>query len=215
MEIKKMRNTGLKIVSIYLIVQLLSVASQLLPSSIQPTGSILSQIFLFIFGASLMIYLDRKDQFNLPYEQAFRHRIGRILLWGILGVFLAVILQFLALQIEVRFFGTPVNSQNTVTLLAIIRQYPYFVMITSIAGPIMEEFVFRKVLFGLSLGKLGGIGAGVISSLAFALFHIDGRILVYSTMGLVFSWVYYKSGNIWAPILAHCLMNTLVVLQTF
>ena len=76
----------------------------------------------------------------------------------------------------------------------------------------MEEFVFRKVVFGFLYDIIGGTGAGVISSLLFAFLHFDGHILIYSVIGLVLSYLYFRTKNIAAPIIAHVLMNTIVIL---
>ncbi|WP_225743162.1 CPBP family intramembrane glutamic endopeptidase [Marinilactibacillus sp. Marseille-P9653] len=216
MDIQNKKKTGLQIVLTYIMIQLLTVLSnQLLPASLQPAGGIWSNILLFSLGAGLIIYLDRKNRFDLLFEKTFSIQKSEVMIWGVVGFVIAVVSQYIATLIEVSFLGTPITSQNTQGILEIIKRYPYFIVIVSIAGPIMEEFVFRKVLFGLSIGKIGGIGAAVISSLAFAFIHFDGRMLVYSVMGLVFSWLYYKTKNIWTPIIAHSLMNTFAILQIF
>lgn len=207
------KKTALQIVLLYIFVQLATVfAVQFLPENLRTDGFIWSNMFFFTLGAVGMIYLSKKTHFSLSFERPFKSEASTIILWGVLGFVIATIAQFIAAIIEINFLGTPVASQNTQQIIEIIKQYPYFVLVSSIAGPIMEEFVFRKVILGISLGKIGGIGAAVISSLLFAAIHMDGRILVYSTMGLVFSWLYYKTKNIWTPIIAHCLMNTLAVL---
>ena len=214
MDVQKNRNTALQIVILYILVQLLTViVGQLLPESIRTVGVIWTNMLLFALGAILMIYITHKRNFTLSFEQPFRQDGGMIITWGILGVFIALFAQGAAAIIEINFLGTPIDSQNTQTLLAIIEQYPYFILLTSITGPIMEEFVFRKAVFGMAVGKIGAVGAAVVSSLLFAMIHFDGRILVYSTMGLVFSWLYYKTKNIWTPIIAHCLMNSIVAIS--
>lgn len=76
----------------------------------------------------------------------------------------------------------------------------------------MEELVFRKVVFGVLLDHIGVVGGAVVSSLLFAFIHFDGHLLLYSSMGFVFCYLYYRTKNIGTPILAHALMNTLAVL---
>ncbi len=210
------KKTALQIILLYIFVQLATVlAGQLLPEFLPERflteGVIWSQLILFTLGASGVIYLTQKKDFSLSFEKPFKSNISEILLWGFIGFIFALFAQFAATLIEINFLGTPPDSQNTQNIIAIIKRYPYFLLLSSIAGPIMEEFVFRKAIFGMGLNKLGGIGAAVISSLMFAVIHFDGRILVYSTMGLVFSWLYFKTKNIWTPIIAHCLMNTVAV----
>lgn len=207
------KKTALQIILLYIFVQLATVlTAQFLPESIRTDGVIWSNLIFFTLGAVGMIYLNQKKDFTFSFEKPFRSNIPEIILWGFLGLIIALFAQFIATMIEINFLGASQDSQNTQNIIAIIRQYPYFLLLSSIAGPIMEEFVFRKAIFGMGLEKIGGIGAAIVSSLMFAVIHFDGRILVYSTMGLVFSWLYFKTKNIWTPIIAHCLMNTVAVI---
>ena len=80
-----------------------------------------------------------------------------------------------------------------------------------IAPPIVEELIFRKVLYGFVDRKFGYMIAIIISSLVFALLHIQGdyiQLIVYFPLGLVLGYVYYKSNhNIWVVIGVHMLNN--------
>jgi len=90
-------------------------------------------------------------------------------------------------------------------------------------APAYEELLFRRVLFGrlLAAGKpwLGML----LSSLAFALLHeIPGLSgngvlaicqlwLVYGAMGAAFAWLYWRTGSLWAAIIAHGLNNAIAL----
>lgn len=80
-----------------------------------------------------------------------------------------------------------------------------------IAPPIVEELIFRKVLYGFVDRSFGYIAAIIISSLVFALLHIQGdyiQLIVYFPLGLVLGYVYHKSNhNIWVVIGVHMLNN--------
>ncbi len=67
---------------------------------------------------------------------------------GIVGIPASLILQMLILQIEQRFLGQSVASQNTQNIVQLIMNNMIFILATTIAGPIMEEFVFRRAIFG-------------------------------------------------------------------
>lgn len=198
---------------LFLMVQLLSgVIPIFLPDTLDTIAFLMPSMVLFSLGAIGMFIIEKRRNMQFEFEQSFTSNKSAILIWGLAGVFIALIVQSIASIIEVNFLGSPLESENTRLLIELVRTYPLFILLIGIAGPIMEEFVFRKALFGLMYTKLGGIGAAVISSLLFAFIHFDGLLLVYSSMGLVFSWLYFKTKNIWTPIIAHCLMNTVVVL---
>lgn len=79
--------------------------------------------------------------------------------------------------------------------------------------PIAEEMMFRGVM-QTSLSQKYGNAAGIIlTSFFFAFIHIDlvffAPILV---MGLMLGWLRYYFNSIWAPILFHCVNNTVSIL---
>ncbi|OJF93044.1 CPBP family intramembrane glutamic endopeptidase [Alkalibacterium sp. 20] len=207
------KKAATRIISLFVLVQLLSgIIPLFLPDTMGPVGFLMPSLVLFTLGAVGMIAIVKKYAMTYPFEESFSKQKKDVLLWGIAGIFIALFAQNLASIIEVRYLGSPMESQNTQMLIEVVRNYPIFILLIGLAGPIMEEFVFRKAIFGMLVDKTGGIGAAVISSLIFAFIHFDGLLLVYASMGLVFSWLYYKTKNIWTPIIAHCLMNTIAVL---
>jgi membrane protease YdiL (CAAX protease family) len=207
------KKAAINMISLFLAVQLVSAVIPLfLPEDIGIVGFLLPSMVLFAIGAIGMIVIERRKQMRFEFEERFSHNPVRILLWGLIGMFIAIVVQSFASIIEVNFLGSSMESENTQFLMEVVRNYPFFLLLVGVAGPVMEEFVFRKAIFGLLIDRIGGIGAAVISSLLFAFIHFDGLLLVYSSMGLVFAWLYFKTKNIWTPILAHCLMNVAAVL---
>ncbi|SDK14159.1 CPBP family intramembrane glutamic endopeptidase [Alkalibacterium thalassium] len=207
------KKAAINMISLFLAVQLVSAVIPLvLPEDTGIVGFLLPSMVLFSLGAIGMIVIERRQQMKFEFEERFSNNTAIILLWGLIGMFIAIVVQTFASIIEVNFLGSSMESENTQFIMEVVRNYPLFLLLVGIAGPVMEEFVFRKAMFGLLIDRIGGIGAAVISSLLFALIHFDGLLLVYSSMGLVFAWLYFKTKNIWTPILAHCLMNVAAVL---
>ncbi|GAA0482773.1 type II CAAX endopeptidase family protein [Alkalibacterium indicireducens] len=207
------KKAAINMISLFLAVQLVSAVIPLfLPEDTGIVGFLLPSMVLFSLGAIGMIVIERRQQMKFEFEERFSNNTASILLWGLIGMFIAIVVQTFASIIEVNFLGSSMESENTQFIMEVVRNYPLFLLLVGIAGPVMEEFVFRKAMFGLLIDRIGGIGAAVISSLLFAFIHFDGLLLVYSSMGLVFAWLYFKTKNIWTPILAHCLMNVAAVL---
>ncbi|WP_026678652.1 CPBP family intramembrane glutamic endopeptidase [Fictibacillus gelatini] len=131
--------------------------------------------------------------------------------WAIFGIFLAYVSQIIAGSIELKVLGINPQSENTNQLVAIAGYTPYFIVVTSIIGPILEEIIFRKIIFGSLYNRFNFLIAGLISSLVFAAVHGDFKhLLVYTMMGFVFAFLYVKTKRILVPIVAHASMNTLV-----
>lgn len=168
----------------------------------------------YLIGAGLMIYFSPSLREVPVVEQKTVSSQKAILIWGIYGLFLAFLAQFVAGSID-RFFWESGQSQNTANIAQLIRSSPFFLIAVSIAGPIMEEFIFRRSLIGFLSQYLPPIIGALISSVLFAFVHADGHLLVYFSMGMVFYYLYQKTGSIWTSIIAHCAMNFCVMLLQF
>lgn len=94
---------------------------------------------------------------------------------------------------------------------------------TVLLAPVAEELMYRGLLFG-SLHHRSPAGAFILSTIVFAAIHVVGYIglyrplilvlcfLQYIPAGLCLGWAYTRSGNIWAPILAHIAINQTSIL---
>ena len=100
----------------------------------------------------------------------------------------------------------------------ITQEAPIFIVLVAIAGPLLEEFVFRKVIFGEIFNILKGnkiirfIIAGTVSSALFASAHNDPDfIIIYFGMGFILAGFYVFTKRIAVPVLIHIFMNSFVV----
>jgi uncharacterized protein len=167
---------------------------------------------LFSFTLTLIIVLLLlKNEMNghLRDEQALPLNLS--IFWAVCGIPLAFIAQTIAANIEY-WLGIEMGSENTQQLVDLIKTAPIVILVTSILGPILEEIVFRKIIFGSLYKRMNFFFAGVISSIIFALAHSEPEhLLLYSAMGLTFAFLYVKTKRILVPIVAHVSMNTIVV----
>ncbi|MFD1419611.1 CPBP family intramembrane glutamic endopeptidase [Lactiplantibacillus songbeiensis] len=175
-----------------------------------------SQVFLiqtldYLIGAVLLAWLATRPSTPNPIE---RHQQNWLitLLWGLAGFVIVVIVQAIVLQLD-QWLGHSVASTNTSTLLTVGHQYPFFFLAIFVGAPIMEEIVFRKVIFGNLSSLIGPIGAALISSLFFSFAHADGHLILYALIGLCFCWLYRQTGRIQTSMLAHILMNALAIMS--
>ncbi|HKQ62662.1 MAG TPA: CPBP family intramembrane glutamic endopeptidase, partial [Candidatus Polarisedimenticolaceae bacterium] len=112
--------------------------------------------------------------------------------------------------------GVPVEEQAWVQELlgkpgALLRLVPWLVLV----GPFAEEVFFRGYVFRFAAQR-GGVGAGyAISSILFGLVHLNlSGFFVYVAIGCVLAAVYRRSESLIAPITAHTLYNSIVVLSS-
>lgn len=151
-------------------------------------------------------------------ESQTRHHMftGEVIGWSILGVFMAYIAQAVAVTIETNIFNITPGSENTQDIMAVTRAIPLFAIIPAVIAPILEEIIFRKIIFGSLYKRTNFIIAALISALIFGIIHGEPQhILIYASMGFVFAFLYVKTKNIIVPILVHMTLNTISVMVQF
>jgi membrane protease YdiL (CAAX protease family) len=79
-----------------------------------------------------------------------------------------------------------------------------------VIAPIVEELVFRGLLFGALAGRLGVLASAIVTALLFGAAH--GDLVLFPTlaaMGFVTALAYAGTGNLWVAIALHALNNAL------
>ncbi|MFC0562139.1 CPBP family intramembrane glutamic endopeptidase [Halalkalibacter alkalisediminis] len=169
-------------------------------------------MFSFTIGLVIILLLLRPDIRN-RHARSERSTRGEALRWSVIGVFLVFAAQYAAALIEMFVLGIEPGSENTETIVQYAKAFPAFIIVISVIGPILEEIVFRLVIFGALYKRFGFWIAGFASSLVFAAVHMDfTHLLVYTAMGFVFAFLYVKTGRILVPIIAHVALNLFVAI---
>lgn len=171
------------------------------------------QIFSFIFGVVLTIFFMRPFM-KFPDDEGLQ--IGMIIKWTIIGIFMAYGSQIVAGIVQEALFGVDTGSENTEEIMRIAKAYPLFMIVPILSAPILEEILFRKILFGLLDERFGFMIAAILSSTIFSLIHEDfSHFLVYFAMGFVFAYLYARTQRILVPILVHMALNSVTVIVLF
>lgn len=135
--------------------------------------------------------------------------------WGILGFFMVLFGQYIGVYIELA-IGIDPGSENTADLMAIAKLSPIMIIVIALIGPILEEFVFRRVVFGSMIQFQNFWISAIISALVFAAIHFDfTHIILYTICGLIFAFLYYKTKRLLTSIVAHILLNSFVAAAPF
>ena len=174
-------------------------------------AALYSNVVGFIIGPILVVVLMRQDLKEERISQPLS--VGRIIGWTALGVLLAWTAQVIAGTIEIELLGIDPTSENTEVIVEMTRLNPIFLLIPAISAPILEELIFRKIIFGSLYQKVNFFWAAVISSLIFGILHMEFlHLLIYTTMGFVFAFLYVATKRIIVPIIVHMALNTVAVL---
>jgi len=162
----------------------------------------------------ILIIIWRSTYRNAIERQAPVSAVSAVI-WSILGVFMAFSAQILAVTIETQ-IGVPQGSENTQQIIELVQGLPLVILAVAIFGPILEEIIFRKIIFGSLYSRMPFFFAALISSLIFSVAHAElEHTILYAAMGFTFAFLYVKTKRIIVPIVAHVSMNTLVVLMQY
>jgi membrane protease YdiL (CAAX protease family) len=95
-----------------------------------------------------------------------------------------------------------------------------FAIFAVIAAPVLEEFVFRGLLFRSIADRHGFWAGAIVSAIAFGAFHLltpgDGLDVLalgitHVGTGLGLAWIYWKRKNLLASIAGHAIFNLIAV----
>lgn len=118
-----------------------------------------------------------------------------------------------ALSVGVSQFG--LEPQGMKEAMEIAREPALFAAsLAALAGlaPLVEELVFRGLLYGWLAGRWGTVIAWIVSSLAFAAAHVElAHVILVLPLGLWFGWLRRRTGSLWPSLVAHMVNNGLAV----
>lgn len=145
------------------------------------------------------------------YTLGFRKPVGQhnVILVGLailISLTLTSVYVILVTQLSIEFL-TPEIIPEKLRGEGLIRR---FVMLCAIACwvPLVEEVFFRGFLFQGLAYRYGIILGAIISSMAFAIAHLDvGATFPIFITGLLFTFLYKKSQSLWTPMAAHMGQN--------
>ncbi len=149
------------------------------------------------------------------YLRFERVGFGMALLWVMAGLAVCLLGNFPAIAVQDFFsrFGYEPTEMGFGE-----KTLPLFILellSTAVLVPVMEEFAFRGVL--LSALRKYGVGFAITASaLVFSLVHLDFSNVVFALIaGLVFGFLYVKTGNLWISILIHAFNNAIAVIGNY
>ena len=110
------------------------------------------------------------------------------------------------------FLGLPDLMQDT--FLAMSRNIFGIISIT-IMAPLVEELLFRGAIQGYMLRKgMKPLHAILIASAIFGIIHMNPIQIPFAfAIGMIFGWLYYRTGSVVPGIIGHFINNSIACLQ--
>lgn len=136
---------------------------------------------------------------------------GTAILWIIPSYFALIIVAVISNHLLTQWTGIELKQQMLVEQAEKITDPAARILMAltlCVGAPIMEEIIFRGVLFSVAAKYTTPLYANIASSLFFASVHSNLNSLIPLTMlGMVFAHVYHKKGSLAVPVLMHALFN--------
>lgn len=164
---------------------------------VENLASFLGKNKLLITGISALILFPvifkniKKNKITLKFNS-----FKEVLFCTILGIVSSLLLNIIMYDL-----GINSTSQNVnISIISIAS--------TAVLGPIIEEFIFRGIIYN-KLKKVFSIKFSIVlESILFAIYHLNLIQGIYALLfGIIITYIYEKRQNIMAPILVHCIGN--------
>ncbi|MET3576882.1 type II CAAX endopeptidase family protein [Bhargavaea ullalensis] len=160
-------------------------------------------------AATLLIARSDRTYFLTP--KGTKTHLGIAVLLGTAGFLMVLFAQGLAGVIE-KWIGIEAGSENTAALVTVADVAPPAIFAIVFFAPILEEFIFRRIVFGALVDRTNFFVAAAVSSVAFAAMHMEfTHILLYAASGFVFAFLYHRTKRLITSIIAHMLLNGFVM----
>src|SRR5258707_562170 len=111
---------------------------------------------------------------------------------------------------------TAVFAAGLVAVLAVVAPIGWTAFaalcVRPVSAPLVEELIFRGLLYGWLAGRWGTIVAWIVSSLAFAAAHFEpAHIVLVLPLGLWFGWLRRRTDSLWPSLVSHMINNGIAI----
>ena len=189
----------------------------------QEYGTVISYPLMFVPVMLYASYQSRKTELWGEFEGMPE---GGVALdsnnFGKLGGFRLALIVSVA-TLAAAFVAEPINTllpempEVLKQALEQITEGPLWVSLLSVSifAPLFEEWLCRGLVLRGLLQKLSPFNAIAVSAAFFAVLHLNPwQAIPAFLLGLLFGYVYYKTGSLKLTILMHCVNNTFAALLT-
>jgi membrane protease YdiL (CAAX protease family) len=130
-----------------------------------------------------------------------------------LGIGLGLMTLSMAFNLVYNLALSPFGLQAQMDFAVLFQELssPWLLLVGGIVvAPVVEELFFRGFVFSGLRERYGWSKAGLISAGLFALIHLQPlAVIPIFILGMIFAYLYHRSGSIWPAVIMHVLTNGL------
>lgn len=179
-------------------------------------GMLLSYPVMFLPPMWYASYQSRKNQFFDPGYMLDSNHFGRLTGWG-MAIMAAVVTLAGSMIVDPIGAALPPMPESLKAVFEnMLQESPMWVTIVStvIFAPIFEEWLCRGMVLRGLLQKIHPAWAMIVSSVFFAFIHLNPwQAIPAFVLGMLFAYVYYRTGSLKLTMLMHAVNNLTAVLM--
>lgn len=183
--------------------------------------TILTIIQIFVYSSGIYFFLYSISKKSNPLAQLRLFGINKISkeTWIDIGKIMVFVIALQQILILLAKYFSGENEVNILRVETINSPWKWviafvFLICTGVIAPILEEFLFRGILYGyLRHLFLNKTKANIINSIIFAILHFNPVNIIFTVVTtFLMTKEYEKEQNILVPIIIHSFSNIFVVL---
>ena len=173
---------------------------------------------LIYYGAGFVFALTVMLRFLRAGFDKLLDRPGRCLLAAVLALAAEYAMSMLVALLLLALLSAISNPNGAAAVDFAEQNYGAIKALGLFIGPVVEETLFRGVVFG-SLCTRSRVLAYLVSTLLFGLYHVwqyalayaDAALLLYAVqyvpISLALAWCYERTESVWPPVFVHMILN--------
>jgi len=130
-----------------------------------------------------------------------------------MGVLLDIVVTLVIVLLPSVVFYT--SNENLTDINSAFKYLPLAIIHTIFITPILEELIFRRILFRVSSKKFNILLGAILSSLIFSTVHVpatSSSFLLLFMHAIIYSYCYYRTNRLLVPILLHSIWNLFIII---
>lgn len=170
-----------------------------------PQATLVYYIVQMLPSVVFLVWLRRRAGRSGGIHLGFRQINLPLLLWGV------VLLVASSFVIEPLLMLFPTEAYDAVT--NVVGKGVWAVLSVVVCAPVLEEILFRGLIFESCRERFGGGGAVLISALLFGLVHgVPVQIINAFVVGIILGFIYLRTRSLASVMLLHAINNGIAYL---
>lgn len=187
----------------------------LFKNSFKYADDVLVMIFDLVVISTILISVLHllRDDLKITSFETKKTTVKKSIIVIIIGVLLDVLVTILILLLPSVVFYT--SNENLADINSAFKYLPLAIIHTVLIIPILEELIFRRILFRVSSKKFNILLGSIFSSLIFSTVHMpttSSSFLLLFMHAIIYSYCYYRTNRLSVPIILHSIWNLFIII---